>query len=111
TEIARVYDSDADFWAIDMTYLPCAGKLYAIYSGWEGKPEEVDQKHYINGDGDLRQHLWIARMLNPWTIEPGTSRIIATPELDEEHGINEGPQVIPGTSNIIYSAGQSWEKN
>jgi len=93
--------SDAsDKWAIDGTVLEQAGKLYFIWSGWEG-------------DENVQQNIYIARMKDPKTID-GPRVLISEPE----HGwerigkplINEGPQVLQnnGQTFIIYSASGSW---
>lgn len=87
-------------WAIDGTVLEVGGQLYFIWSGWEG-------------DTDVRQNLYIARMSNPWTI--GSHRVeIARPtyswETNHSPHVNEGPQVIirNGVINLVYSASGSW---
>ena len=93
---------ETDKWAIDQTVLEYDGQLYAIWSGWEGD-ENVDQRIYI------------ARMDNPWTIS-GERVELSMPEYSwEKQGgtptINEGPQIAvspDGTVNIVYSASGSW---
>ena len=96
--------SDAsDKWAIDGTVLEHAGKLYFIWSGWEG-------------DSNVQQNLYIARMKDPKTIV-GNRVQISEPEHDWERIgrplINEGPQVLKNKGNvfIIYSASGSWTDN
>ena len=93
-------------WAIDLTVLQVDGRLYAVWSGWEE-----------NRDTDRTpQHLYIARMENPWTIS--SDRVLLSspveswergPELD----LNEGPQVLQrdGETFIIYSTRESWLPN
>src|SRR5207237_2279225 len=74
-------------WAIDLTVTRLRGQLYAVWSGWEA-----------NAPTDRTpQHLYIARMSNPWTI--ATSRIrISSPTESWERGteldLNEGPEFL-----------------
>lgn len=93
-----------DRWAIDGTVLELPdGKLYFIWSGWEGKE-------------NVAQNLYIAPMSDPLTIS-GERVCISRPEYDwEKHGnplVNEGPQVLwyGGKLFIIYSASGSWGDN
>ena len=97
----QITDS-TDKWAIDGTAFehPLSGRLYFIWSGWEG-------------DVNAAQILYIAEMSNPWTI--GSERVeIARPifnwETNHRPNINEGPQVtIRGdTILLVYSASGSW---
>ena len=90
-------------WAIDMTLFKHKNKLYAVWSGWE-KAESTD---------NTVQHLYIARMKNPWT--PASPRIrISSPDTEYECNgqlpINEGPEILKSPSQlfIVYSCGQSW---
>lgn len=105
TEIGPVSDPNADFWAIDLTVFPFEGRLYALWSGWDGP-----------GDG-FPQNLYIAPMRNPWTISGGR-RCISRPE----HGwemtvapVNEGPEVIrnpvSGRPFVLYAADASWTQS
>ncbi|WP_411835315.1 family 43 glycosylhydrolase [Paenibacillus pabuli] len=87
-------------WAIDGTVLQSNGQLYFIWSGWEG-------------DTNVRQNLYIAHMINPWTID--SNRVeIARPtyawETNHSPNVNEGPQVIVrnGIISLVYSASGSW---
>lgn len=89
-----------DKWAIDGTVLEVNGELYFIWSGWEG-------------DVNVRQNLYIARMSSPWTID--SERVeIARPvhswETNHSPQVNEGPQVIirEGMISLVYSASGSW---
>ncbi len=92
-------------WAIDLTVTRLRGQLYAVWSGWEA-----------NASTDRTpQHLYIARMSNPWTI--ATRRVrISSPTESWEHGteldLNEGPEFLshPDQSFIIYSTRESWLK-
>lgn len=95
-------------WAIDADVFEHKGKLYMIWSGWEG-----------NENG--QQNIYIARMKNPWTIESERVKI-SSPELKwETHGrlpgqtpdqvnVNEGPQFLKHKDKIfiIYSASGCW---
>ncbi len=96
-------------WAIDGSLFEHRGKLYMIWSGWEG-----------NENGT--QHIYIARLKDPLTVE--SSRVkISSPEHpwerfgDLHHGatpnhldVNEGPEILKHGSNLflIYSASACW---
>ncbi len=97
----KVFDPSHDRWAIDGTALDLGGKLYFLWSGWEGT-DNVDQR------------LYIAPMSDPWTIA-GPRVELCRPEFAWEHRggppmINEGPQFLlkDGSVHIVYSAGGSW---
>jgi GH43 family beta-xylosidase len=88
-----------DRWAIDGTVLEWQGNRYFVWSGWPG---------FSNG----QQNLYIAQMLNPWTLR-GDRVMISAPLYGwETHGmpINEGPQILihDGKLHIIYSASGFW---
>jgi GH43 family beta-xylosidase len=93
----------SDKWAIDGTVLEHGGELYFIWSGWEG-------------DTNVRQDLYIARMDGPTRIASERVRI-SRPEYDWEcigqPLVNEGPQVLcrDGRVFVIYSASGSWTDN
>lgn len=94
---------DKNIWAIDLTTFEHQGTLYAVWSGWEN-----------NADTDkTQQHLYIAKMENPWTIT-GPRVKISSPDKDYEQGrglpLNEGPEILKHRNDvfIIYSCGQSW---
>lgn len=91
-------------WAIDGTIFEHRDSLYFLWSGWEG-------------DVNVRQDIYITRMINPWT--PDTVRVLLSkPELpweikgasDELPTINEGPQFLTHGNKmfIIYSASGCW---
>jgi GH43 family beta-xylosidase len=100
-----------DKWAIDGSVFRNRGKLYLIWSGWEG-------------DQDGTQNIYIARLKNPWTI--GSERVrISTPELPWETvgdivskqtgqtrhvNVNEGPEALTHGGNVylVYSASGCW---
>jgi GH43 family beta-xylosidase len=102
TELGPVRDPRHDVWAIDMTVFAHDGKLYALWSGWEGPH-----------DG-FPQNLYIAPMATPWTIS-GDRRCLSRPEYGWETSVapvNEGPTVIRHTGSgrlfILYAADASW---
>ena len=90
----------SDKWAIDGTVLEHKGQRYFIWSGWEG-------------DTNVQQNLYIARMKDPLSIA-GPRSLISQPVYDwEKIGnplVNEGPQVLKHEDDvfIIYSASGSW---
>lgn len=92
-----------DNWAIDLTVFQANGKLYGVWSGWDG-------------EGVLpEQNLYIAEMDTPWSMK-GERVLLSRPEHHWErsiHPINEGPQVIieNGYITIVYSADASWTKH
>ncbi|MBQ3550283.1 MAG: glycoside hydrolase family 43 protein [Clostridia bacterium] len=95
-------------WAIDGTVFEYGNELYTVWSGWEG-------------DVNVCQNLYIAKMSNPSTIS--SERVmISTPEYDWEKKncdgvhlpfINEGPFCFEknGELMIFYSASGSWANN
>jgi GH43 family beta-xylosidase len=90
-------------WAIDLHPFRMNGQLYAVWSGWEE-----------NATTDRTpQHLYIARMSNPWTISSNRVRISSPTEAWEdgvELDLNEGPDLLKRNEKafIIYSARESW---
>jgi GH43 family beta-xylosidase len=96
----KVSDS-SDKWAIDGTVFRHAdGHLYFVWSGWEG-------------DTDVRQDLYIARLSDPWTISSPRALISRPTHPWETHGrplVNEGPTALQhaGATHIVYSASGSW---
>jgi len=109
-----------DKWAIDASVFEHAGRLYMIWSGWEGD---------VNGV----QSIYIAELENPWTVKGDRVRI-STPQYpwekigdrslkrspEESPGtavqeplhidINEGPEILKhgGKIFLIYSASACW---
>lgn len=83
-----------DVWNIDGNYLEHDGKLYVIYSQWQG-----DQQLNI-----------IAEMENPWTLKKDQDHTIITrPELDWEisgRKVTEGAEILQhnGRTFMTYSA-------
>lgn len=92
---------DTDKWAIDGSVFKYKGKMYIVWSGWEG-------------DENVMQEIYIAEMSDPYIIS--SKRVsISKPELEWElHGgvplINEGPVAIihDGQLFVTYSASGSW---
>ena len=98
----KIFDS-TDRWAIDGTILNYRRNLYFIWSGWEG-------------DVNVSQNLYIAKMANPTTII--SKRVeVSHPDYDwEKIGnplVNEGPEILHHGKDIfiIYSASGSWTDN
>ena len=90
------------YWAIDLTVGRIGGRLYAIWSGWSGDAT-TDR---------TPQHLYAARMTNPYTI--ATNRVrIASPTAPWERGteldLEEGPELLAhaGRVFVIYSSRES----
>ena len=99
----NIGDPSSVKWAIDLTTLTINGQRYAIWSGW------ID-----NADTDrTEQHLYIATMSNPFTID-GNRVKISSPEEEWETGgplnLNEGAQILRKDEKIhvIYSTRESW---
>lgn len=90
----------SDKWAIDGTVLEHKGQLYFVWSGWRGE-----------NDPGIQQ-LYIARMINPWTLE-GERVLLSEPVYPwEKNGlVNEGPQILKNSSGrvfLVYSASGCW---
>lgn len=103
-----------DRWAIDGSVFTHKGKLYLVWSGWEG-------------DENGRQDIFLARLKNPWTTQGPRVRI-STPEHpwekvgdiprpgpdDQPHvDVNEGPQALTQRNRvfIVYSASGCWTEH
>ena len=97
---------DTDKWAIDGTIVQYHDQLYMVWSGWEG-------------DINIAQHLYIAKMSDPYTI-CSPRRLISSPDEDFERGscdgvnapyINEGPFAFYDHDDlyILYSGSGSWD--
>ena len=100
--LGPVADALHDVWAIDLTVFAHGGRLYALWSGWEGPT-----------DG-FPQNLYVAPMSNPWTIS-GERRCLSRPQHGWEMSVapvNEGPELIrnpvTGRPFILYAADASW---
>ena len=100
-----------DKWSIDGSVFEHGGRLYLLWSGWEG-------------DENGRQDIYLCRLKNPWTAEGPRVRI-STPESpwerigdiakpgpdDKPHvDVNEGPQALirNGRVIVVYSASGCW---
>ena len=88
-------------WAIDGLTLEHEGKLYFVWSGWEG-------------DVNVAQNTYIAPMSDPVTIS-GPRVLLSEPEFDWERlggppYINEGQAILKknGRVFLFYSASGSW---
>lgn len=92
-------------WAIDGSVFTYKDVNYMIWSGWEG-------------DNNISQNIYIAKLKNPWTIE-GQRVMLSTPTYDwEKRGsgnglptVNEGPEALispQGRLFIDYSASGCW---
>ena len=96
-----------DVWAIDLTVHRLNGQLYGVWSGWEDNTPLARTP----------QHLYIARMANPWTISGPRVRL-SSPSADWERRVDptdgldlqEGPQFLErdGQVFIVYSTRESW---
>jgi GH43 family beta-xylosidase len=107
--VLKTGDDEGDYcktiWAIDLTVTEINGQLYAIWSGWE-ENKKTDK---------TGQHLYIAKMKNPYTISSERVKISSPVETWETGGplnLNEGPQVLKHEKDafIIYSTRESWLK-
>jgi GH43 family beta-xylosidase len=102
----------SDKWAIDASVFEDQGKLYMIWSGWEG-------------DENGTQSIYIARLSNPWTVESARTRISIPQYPWEKVGdvdpkilpgnpphidVNEGPEILKHADKIFltYSASACW---
>jgi GH43 family beta-xylosidase len=95
----KIFSTDADFWAIDGTVMAHNGSNYFL---WSGRPDPAVQN----------QNIYIAKMVNPWTLQT-PAVMISKPELTWElHGgpVNEAPQYLQrgGKNFILYSASGCW---
>ncbi|GAA0544546.1 family 43 glycosylhydrolase [Chitinophaga japonensis] len=89
----------SDEWAIDGTVLTYKGQMYMLWSGGNA--------------GAAPQHIYIAKMSNPWTIESEKVAIASPAYPWEMNGsaINEGPQVLispNGQVLVVYSGSGFW---
>ncbi len=91
----------SDKWAIDANVFEHNGQLYMLWSGWQG-------------DIDVEQDIYIAKLKNPWTVD-GNRVMISSPTMSWERfgappTVNEGPEGIVrnGKVFITYSASGCW---
>lgn len=100
TDKGRIYAADANFWSIDGTVLDYNGQRYFI---WSGRPVSSIQN----------QHIYIAKMSNPWTLV-APSVLLSKPDLPWEKiggDVNEAPEILKndqGKIFLIYSASGCW---
>lgn len=99
---------DTDRWAIDGTVFKYNNEYYYLWSGWEGFK-------------DVRQSIYICKMLDPFTLT-GERKLLttpifdwekigSTPEDEEYHPyVNEGPFCFTFNDEVYlaYSASGSW---
>jgi GH43 family beta-xylosidase len=94
-------------WAIDLTVHRRGGQFYAVWSGWERNTTIARTP----------QHLYAARMANPWTISSNRVKISSPVEswerrVDPVDGLDlqEGPEFLTNGDQtfIIYSTRESW---
>jgi GH43 family beta-xylosidase len=90
-----------DKWAIDGSVFQYNNQSYIIWSGWEG-------------DVDVRQDLYIAKLKDPWTIDEPRVLISKPTYAWEQIGspdVNEGPEALlnpAGRLFLTYSASGCW---
>jgi len=95
------------------------GKLNTNYSGLDGSVFEHKGKRYFLYSAYVgsQSRLFIAGMLNPWTLQEDQVQIAAPTYSWEDQGgrqILEGPQFLRGKKKkifIVYSAGACWSDN
>ncbi len=98
----KIYDPNADFFAIDGTVLNYKNNNYFLWSGEASATEHT-------------QRIYIARMSDPWTLATGRF-VISSPEFSwESYGappaVNEGPEILKngaGKVFLVYSASGCW---
>jgi GH43 family beta-xylosidase len=98
----KIFDPAADYFSIDGTVFTHNASSYFLWSGHASAT-------------DNNQHIYIARMSNPWTLE--TSRtLISSPQLAWETqgsppAVNEAPEILKNAAGklfLIYSASGCW---
>lgn len=98
-------DAASGKWAIDLTPFYLNGQLYAAWSGWEQNAATDKTK----------QHLYLARMSNPWTISSNRVKV-SSPDQPWETGgeldLQEGPELLKKKEKafLVYSCRESWLK-
>ncbi len=99
----RIYDTANDFWATNGTVMQQNDQLFYIYSGTE-RQEDLDKP----------QHIYITRMINPWTIQ-GSRVHLSSPSLPFETDglVNEAPSILQrdGKVFLTYSGSGCWSPN
>lgn len=99
TDKGRIYNSSADFWAIDGTVLLTDSINYFIWSGREDNT-------------NMTQNIYISKMATPTTLE-GNRIMISTPQYawETNGSVNEGPEILrnpQGKTFLVYSASGCW---
>lgn len=98
----KLADPAADFFAIDATVLEYNNKRYLLWSGWASA-------------ADRAQRIYIAQMLNPWTLATGRT-LISSPTMPWEMigappAVNEGPEILKNPAGkvfLFFSASGCW---
>ena len=96
----EIFNTDANFWAIDGSVFLYKGSQYLL---WSGRPNLSFQT----------QNIYIAKMVNPWTLQTPTI-MLSKPELSWEINgdpVNEGPEILENSAGkifLIYSASGCW---
>lgn len=98
-------DPTGAIWAIDVNVFTHQDQMYAVWSGWEENAE----------DDNTPQHLYIAPMSDPHTLDGPRVKISSPTEEWETGGpldLNEGPEALKHSDDlfIIYSCRESWLK-
>lgn len=91
----RIFNPNADFWAIDGTVLEQNGNRYFLWSGHNGI--------------DAVQRIYISQMSNPWTLTGPRVELSRPQYVWENVGppyVNEGPEIIKHDNKtfLVYSA-------
>lgn len=99
----KLFDPEHDFWAIDATVFKTEDG--SSYVAWSGTPRD-------NMPYEKPQHLYLARLLNPWTLQ-GPRAEISRPDLAWEQNdgpVNEGPAILQrgGRIFLAYSGSTCW---
>ncbi|HUQ67796.1 MAG TPA: glycoside hydrolase family 43 protein [Flavitalea sp.] len=101
-EKGQLVDPAADFFAIDGTVLTYNGSNYFLWSGHASLTDNT-------------QRIYIAKMLNPWTLETPRA-LISSPDYSWEKvgsppAVNEGPEILVNPSGkifLVFSASGCW---
>jgi GH43 family beta-xylosidase len=100
TDRGRLRGPDQDAWAIDGTVMEYGSERYFLWSGRASA-------------NDPDQHLYVAKMTNPWTL--GGRVLLSSPDHAWERagsaGVNEAPQALRNRWQnvfVLYSANGCW---
>jgi GH43 family beta-xylosidase len=102
TEKGQIVDAAANYFAIDGTVLNYNGNNYFIWSGQASTSDNI-------------QHIYIAKMSDPWTLSTPRT-LISSPQFTWEMmgappAVNEGPEILKNSNGkvfLIYSASGCW---